>query len=158
MSALLGRSLPYDTVDTIIAIDRGTLQVADFKLVGSELRLLASGEIDLSTDDYQTDLVVAVLFLQTVDKLLGALPIVRDIVLGPDKNLLAAYFQLSGPWSEPDATILAPRAIQTAFGLLTGAIKGSVKQLIKLIPLPGSGDKSGGDPSGTENGASSGQD
>lgn len=158
VSALLGRSLPYDTVDTIIAINRGTLQVADFKLVGPELRILASGEIDLSTDDYQTDLVVAVLFLQTVDKLLGALPIVRDIVLGPDKNLLAAYFQLSGPWSEPNARILAPRAIQTAFGLLTSVIKGSVKQLIKLIPLPGSGDKSGGDPSGTEDGASSGQD
>jgi hypothetical protein len=158
VSALLGRSLPYDTVDTIIAINRGTLQVADFKLVGPELRILASGEIDLATDDYQTDLVVAVLFLQTVDKLLGALPIVRDIVLGPDKNLLAAYFQLTGPWSEPDANILAPRAIQTAFGLLTGAIKGTVKQLIKLIPRPGSGDASGGDPSGKEDGESSGQD
>ena len=156
--ALLGRDLPYDTIDTIVTINSGKLQLADFKLVGPELRILASGEVDLSTEEYYTDMVVAVLFLQTVDKLLGAIPIVRNIVLGPDKNLLATYFHISGPWGEPKATILAPRAIQTVFGLLTGAIKGSVRQLIKILPLPGSRNKPEDNASGEDNAPGSGQD
>lgn len=131
---LLGRDLPYDTVDTLITIKGGKLQVADFKLIGSELRILASGEIDLASDDFQSDMIVSVLFLRTLDRLLGALPIVRDIVLGPDKNLLAAYFRLSGPWSDMRAAILAPKSVENVFGLLSGAIKGSVNQLRKIIP------------------------
>jgi hypothetical protein len=152
---LLGRDLPYDTIDTIVTINAAKLQLADFKLVGPELRILASGEVDLSTEEYNTDMVVAVLFLQTVDKLLGAVPIVRDIVLGPDKNLLATYFRISGPWGEPNATILAPRALQTAVGLLTGAIKGSFRQLMKI--LPGNRNKPEDNASGEDNGAESGK-
>ncbi len=154
---LLGRDLPYDTIDTIVTINAGKLQLADFKLIGPELRILASGEVDLSTEEYYTDMVVAVLFLQTVDKLLGAIPIVRNIVLGPDKNLLATYFHISGPWGEPKATILAPRAIQTAFGLLTGVIKGSVRQLMKILPLPGNRNKPEDNASGEDNAPGSGQ-
>ena len=155
---LLGRDLPYDTIDTIVSINSGRLQLADFKLVGPELRILASGEVDLSTEEFYTDMVVAVLFLHSLDKLLGAVPVVRDIVLGPDKNLLATYFRISGPWSEPKATILAPRALQTAFGVLRGAVKGTVGQLIKILPLPGNRNKSEDNASGKDNNSGSGQD
>lgn len=138
---LLGRALPYETVDTIITIKSGTLQIDDFKLVGPELRFVASGAIDLTSEAYHADMVVAILFLRTLDRLLGALPIVRDIVLGPEKNLLAAYFQITGPWAELDAKFLAPRTIESTFGMLSGVIRGSVRQIIKILPLP----KSGGD-------------
>ncbi|MEE9279196.1 MAG: AsmA-like C-terminal region-containing protein [Myxococcota bacterium] len=155
---LLGRALPYETIDTVIAIKGGALHVADFKLIGPELRILASGEIDLTTDDYYTDMTVAVLFLRTLDRLLGALPIVRDIVLGPEKNLLAAYFHVSGPMAELDAAFLAPKTIESTFGMLSGAIKASVKQLIKIIPGRRSGDEDRDTASGEDNRSGAGQD
>ena len=48
------------------------------------------------------------LFLfRPVDDVLGKIPIVNFLLLGPNRNLLAATYELSGTWEEPNVQ-LAP--------------------------------------------------
>ena len=129
---LLGRPLPYDRIELQLNLHDGVLEIRDFKLSGAELRALASGTIDLASESKEADVIVALLFLETVDKLIGAIPIVGDMLLGEDQNLLSTWFRVDGPWNAPRAHMMAPAAISAA----AGAITGTIRTFIELLPLP----------------------
>lgn len=132
---LFGQPLPYTSITAELRIQDGKLKTEDFALSGPELRLLAAGEIDLLTQELETDMVLALLFLQTVDRVIGQVPLVRDLVLGEDGSLLALYFKLEGPWKAPQGRLLAPSAVGTAAGWAGKIIGAGAKQLWKLLPV-----------------------
>jgi hypothetical protein len=78
-------------------------------------------------------MTVALLFLQTIDWVIGQLPIVGDLILGKDSNLFALYFRLEGPWLTPTARLVTPEAIQTPTDWATKVIGGGMAQLKKLF-------------------------
>ncbi|MCP4004528.1 MAG: AsmA-like C-terminal region-containing protein [bacterium] len=137
---LLGRPLPFEIINAELKLAESMVEIRELKLDGPELRILADGVIDLKPEENTIDMVVALLFLQTVDKLLGSVPIVRDVVLGKNRNLLATYFRLDGPRTNPRARILAPSALNTA----TGVISGGLRRLRNLIPIGRSAKKEDG--------------
>ena len=134
---LIGRPLPFDEIRSRIRIDRGILELERFVLVGPELRAIAAGNVDLISTERETDLVIAMLFLETVDRVLQRVPIIGPWVLGDDENLVALYFQLEGPWEKPEGSYLPPNALQNAVGL-AGRVVGGVKRLRDLLlsPIP----------------------
>lgn len=132
---LLGRPLPYDDIDVELELAEGRLGVRDFRLLGPELRILAGGHITLTSKPPEADMLVALLFLETVDRVIGSLPIVRNLMLGKDENLIGLYLRLTGPWAEPQASIVAPGAMQTAIDWATTIVGGSIKQLLRLNPF-----------------------
>jgi hypothetical protein len=151
-TGLFGRRLPYDQISADFEIREGELQVRDFALTGPELRALAAGNIDLLSDDLQTDMIVALLFLQTVDTMLERVPIFGSWMLGEDRNLIALYFQLDGPWENPNGRVVAPGAIQTATGWAGRLLGGGVRRIRDLLRVGRSGPEDG-----SGNGASQGQ-
>ena len=135
VSALLGRPLPYDELTVDLKLANGRLGLADGKLLGSQLRMLGSGEMDLNTPTKESDFIVALLFLQTLDSVIGSLPIVRNVVLGKDQNLLALYFRLDGPRDDLRVTPLAPERVRDVVGFASDAVMKGVRTLGKLIPI-----------------------
>ncbi|NRA02198.1 MAG: hypothetical protein HRU00_06295 [Myxococcales bacterium] len=134
---LIGRPLPFDEIRSRVRIDRGILELERFELQGPELRAIAVGNLDLISTERETDMVIAMLFLETVDRVLRRVPIIGPWVLGDDQNLVALYFQLKGPWEAPQGRYLPPDALQNAVGL-AGRVVGVVKRLRDLLlsPLP----------------------
>ena len=139
VTGLLGTALPYKTVELDIALANGKLAISDAKLLGPELRMLGSGELDFSTPQRKTDVVVALLFLQTLDRMLDQVPIVRNVVLGEDRNLIAVYLRLQGPRDDLTVTPLPPATVQTIVGFASNAVVNGVKRLGRLIQ-PGGAD------------------
>ena len=137
LSGLLGRPLPYDTLTLDVKLANGRLGIADAKLLGGQLRMLGSGEMDLNTPTKQSDFIVALLFLQTLDSVIGSLPIVRNVILGKDRNLLALYFRLEGPRDDMGVTPLAPERVRDVVGFASSAVMRGVHELGKLIPTSG---------------------
>ena len=82
-------------------------------------------------------LLVALLFLETLDSVIGSLPIVRNVILGKDRNLLALYFRLEGPRDDMSVTPLAPERVRDLVGFASSAVMKGVRSLGKLIPSSG---------------------
>ncbi|HTO54501.1 MAG TPA: AsmA-like C-terminal domain-containing protein [Myxococcota bacterium] len=137
VNGLLGKPLPYRTVQLELALQNGKLAVSDGKLLGPELRILGNGELDLTTPQRQTDFVVALLFLQTLDRVLDQVPIVRNVVLGEDENLIAVYLHLQGPRDDLKVTPLPPAMVQNVVGFASSAVVNGVKSLGRLMRLSG---------------------
>jgi hypothetical protein len=137
VTGLLGRPLPYTKVEADLALANGRLGLSNTKLLGPQLRILGSGEMDLSKTPPQYDFVIALLFMQTLDKLLEQVPIVRNVMLGEDQNLIAVYFRVRGPRDDLSVTPLPPQAVSTIVGFASSAVMDGVRRLGALIPLPG---------------------
>jgi hypothetical protein len=136
VTGLLGKPLPYRTVEIDMSLQGGKLALSDGKLLGPELRLLGSGEMDLGVPGHRYDLVIALLFLQTLDRALDQVPIVRNVMLGEDKNLIAVYLRVQGPRENLTVTPLPPAAVSSVVGFASNAVIEGVKSLGRLIPLP----------------------
>jgi hypothetical protein len=137
VTGLLGRPLPYTKVEADLALANGRLGLSNTKLLGPQLRILGSGEMDLSQPVPRYDFVIALLFLQTLDKLLEQVPIVRNVMLGDDQNLIAVYFRVKGPRDDLSVTPLPPQTVSTIVGFASSAVMDGVRRLGALIPLPG---------------------
>ena len=111
VGALFGQPLPYDTLTAQLTIEKGVLRTDDYSLQGPELRMLAAGQINLLSNELQTDMTVALLFLQTVDWMIEKLGPVGDFILGEDKSLVTLYIRLDGPWRDPRARLVTPKLI-----------------------------------------------
>jgi hypothetical protein len=133
---LVGKPLPYRTVEADLLLDAGKLGIADGKLLGPELRILASGEMDFNTPERHYDFLVALLFLQTLDRVLAEVPLVRNVMLGEDKNLIAVYLRVQGPRDKLTVTPLPPAAVSSVVGFASTAVVNGVKSLGRLIPIP----------------------
>jgi hypothetical protein len=139
VNGLLGRPLPFDSLSLDFKLANGQLGLADAKLLGSQLRMLGSGEMNLNTPTKESDFVVALLFLETLDSVIGSLPIVRNVILGRDRNLLALYFHMYGPRDDMFVTPLAPERLRDIVGFASSAVMKGVSALGKLIPTGGGG-------------------
>ena len=137
VTGLLGRPLPYTKVEADVALANGRLAFSNTKLLGPQLRILGSGEMDLRETVPQYDFVIALLFLQTLDRLLDQVPIVRNVMLGEDQNLIAVYFRVKGPRDDLGVTPLPPQTVSTIVGFASSAVMEGVRRLGSLIPLPG---------------------
>ena len=77
-------------------------------------------------------MVMAFLFLQTVDRMIGTLPVVGNCVLGDDQSLVSLYFHLDGPWEDPRVRPVTPEAVQAA-GWAVNLVADSANQLFRFI-------------------------
>lgn len=144
VTGLVGQPLPYKTVELDLALANGKLGFSDGKLLGPELRILANGEIDFATPQRQSDFVIALLFLQTLDRMLDQVPIVRNVILGDDQNLIAVYLRLQGPRDDLSVTPLPPATVSSIVGFTSSAVMSGVRRLGRLFQ-PGGASGGAGD-------------
>jgi hypothetical protein len=132
-SGLLGRPLPFKSLDMRARTADGSLHVEDFQLEGPELRILAAGQIEVLSEERPVDLLVALLMFQSVDRVLKTVPLIGDWVLGKDRSLVAFYFRLEGPWANPDGRYVPPEALRAASGWAERMVVAGVRGLGRLL-------------------------
>ena len=99
-----GDTVRYDTCRAVLEAEEGIVRTSALELDGPDVRLFGSGSLDLGHPPHKLDAEVAVFLFRPVDQALGRIPVVGQLILGGSENLLAAYFQVRGPWDEPKAT------------------------------------------------------
>ncbi len=151
---LFGTQLPFDAVSGDVVLRDGTLRTEHFALQGPELRAHARGQIDMASEELDSDFVLAFLFLQTVDRVLGSVPIVGRWMLGEDESLVAITLQIDGPWEDPRVRPMAPGAVQTAAGWAVRVVTSGANQILRV--LGGSAPRTE-EPSGNGDGTNAGQ-
>lgn len=108
----------YDSLQTELSLEAGMLHSEALSLEGPDVRAFASGGVDIAREPHDLDVEVVLFLFRPVDSLLGLIPIVNLLVLGPNDNLVAAHYRLEGPWGDPKATLLPFRSFASGPGTL----------------------------------------
>jgi len=129
--------IPYRNFETVLEFDDGRIHTDAFSMEGPELGVFASGDVELLSDDKRMEGKVALFLFPKLDRVLGKIPILSQILLGTDENLVAAYYEVSGPWESPEVKpILLPGSAGPASVVLQGVplfVKRGFKALGSLI-------------------------
>ena len=129
--------IQYQNLEAVLEFHDGEMRTDAFTLEGPELGVLASGDVELMSKDKQMDVKVALFLFPTLDRVLGKIPILSQILLGTDANLVAAYYHVTGPWGDPEVKpILLPASAGPASVVLQGVpmfVKRGFKALGSLI-------------------------
>jgi hypothetical protein len=103
----------FDSVETLLEFEQGRLQTDSFKLEGPDVRALASGSIDVGSEPHPLDVEVVLFLFRPVDSVLEKIPLLNLLLLGSNDNLVAAHFELKGPWDDPKARLVPLRSLAT---------------------------------------------
>jgi uncharacterized protein YhdP len=110
------QGIPYRRLTGDIAIDRGVARTENLLLESRAFNLSAHGQVDLVNETL--DLNVAVKPFQSVDKVVTRVPLVGWLLSGKDGALIAAFYHVSGPLSNPTVTSVPVKDIsRNVFGV-----------------------------------------
>ena len=122
---LLHEGLAYQRIDINASISKGVIKLEKAVIDGDSLEIAAEGSIDLN--DGQTDLIVLVAPLKTVDAIVKHTPIVNTWLGG---TLISIPVRVTGPFDDPQVTPLSPTAVGSS---LLNLLKNTVQLPIKLV-------------------------
>jgi len=109
------RGMPYRRLTGDIAIDRGMARTENLLLESRAFNLSAHGQVDLANETI--DMNVAVKPFQTVDRAVTKIPVVGWLLSGKDGAVIAAFYRVSGPLSDPTVRSLPVKSIgRNVFG------------------------------------------
>jgi hypothetical protein len=102
---LYGDEIPYTAIDLVGRIEGGQLQSELLTLDAPSLGMAVSGRVGL-VSPHELEAVLGLFFFPTLDSLIDRVPVLNRVILGRDKNLMGAYFAMTGTWSEPKAQLI----------------------------------------------------
>ncbi len=103
--------LEYGGIDGLFHLEDSLLSTESVSLKGSSVRLVATGSVDVVDPDHRVEAVAGLFFFRGLDVVIGALPLLNTFLLGSDDNLVSAYFSVTGPWLDPDASLITSKSI-----------------------------------------------
>jgi hypothetical protein len=101
----------YTSIKTHLDLDDGRMHTESFVLDGPDLRVFADGDLDLAQPPHEIDAEVALFLFRHLDQAIDLIPVLNMLLLGSDQNLVAAHFELSGPWNEIEAELIPLRSL-----------------------------------------------
>jgi hypothetical protein len=137
-------TIPYERIDAPLAIDAGFASTEAFSLHGPALRMVGTGRVDLVGEQHLVESVIGIFYFKTLDRVIGAFPILNRMLLGPDDNLISTYFAVEGPWANPNARLIPTKSIASgpaSFVLegLPAFVRGGLSVLERAL-TPAEGD------------------
>lgn len=123
----------YERCETTLQFEDGRMSTTGFSLDGPDMRVFATGELDLLRAPHIVDAQVALFLFRQIDMILEKIPIVNYLLLGTNDNLVGAHFRLSGPWEDPKATAVPFRALAT--GPASIIEQGPTSIVLQTVPL-----------------------
>jgi hypothetical protein len=103
----------YDTADAVLEFADGGIHTNAFSIDGPDLRVFASGSLSLARPTHDVDAHVVLFLFRQIDNVIGKIPVLNLLLLGTNQNLMAAYYDLTGPWADPDAELVPLRSLNT---------------------------------------------
>jgi hypothetical protein len=108
----------YDRISARLELENGRLGTDELALEGPDVRALASGGADLADPEHPLDVEVVLFLFRPMDLVLEKIPVVNYLLLGDDQNLVAAHFDLTGPWNDPRSQMIPHRSFTSGAGSL----------------------------------------
>ena len=77
---------------------------------------------------------VALFLFRQLDRAIDWIPLLNVLLLGDDQNMVAAYFEVVGPWDDPEARARPMRTLQEGPGeMLIQGIPNIVKWGVRAL-------------------------
>jgi hypothetical protein len=108
----------FDRLETLLEFKGGQMVTDSFTLEGPDVRAFASGDVNVGSDPHDVNVEVVLFLFRPVDSVLEKIPLLNIVLLGPNENLLAAHFELGGPWGDPTARLVPLRSLASGPGSL----------------------------------------
>ena len=116
--------MPYSSIKGSIAVKDGILSTQDLFISSNAINVSIVGSADIVKEELNFTLGAQP--LQTVDKIINRIPIVGWLLTGKDNDLLTAYFEAKGKWSDPQVSAIPVKSMG----------KGLLNIFIRTFELP----------------------
>jgi hypothetical protein len=131
-------TLAYDAIDAELRVVEGRAHAEVLQLVSPSVRMVASGDMAM-TEPFALEAVMGVFLFPSLDSVIGRVPLLNRVLLGPDENLVNAYFALTGPWREPDARLVPMKSLASGpasfvFEGLPAFVRGGIRRIQAVLP------------------------
>ncbi|HKJ72274.1 MAG TPA: AsmA-like C-terminal domain-containing protein, partial [Gammaproteobacteria bacterium] len=113
--------LVYREIKGGVHIADGVAYTRDWALESAPLRLTGTGSVDLGDRTY--DLLLRIQPLQTIDRIISAVPVLGYLLTGDAKTVMALDYSIQGPWSDPEVTALTGEAEENPVETLIRRLK-----------------------------------
>ena len=102
--------IAYKAIDLVVRVEDGAFRSEFAALDAPSVRMVGTGELGVSSP-HDLEVVLGIFFFPGLDSLIDRLPLLNRVILGHNRNLLGAYYALSGSWSEPTARLIPIKSI-----------------------------------------------
>lgn len=116
--------MPYSSVKGSISVKDGIMDTQDLFISSNAINVSIVGQADIVKEEL--NLLIGAQPLQTVDKIVNRIPIVGWLLTGKDRDLMTAYFEAKGKWSDPQVNAIPVKSIS----------KGILNIFIRTFQLP----------------------
>jgi|GEM_PF-3019689 len=120
---LLSSGMPYDTIQSTFAIDEGIARTEGIVLNSPSMKMDGVGDINLGKETL--DMEVAVQPLETVDKVVGNIPLIGTVLKDEKGAVVVTYYKVTGTFENPEWKAMV-------FGSLGRKGQSIFKQIFKL--------------------------
>jgi uncharacterized protein YhdP len=121
---MVSGGMPYSSIKGSFSVKEGIVSTQDLFISSNAINVSIIGNADIVKE--QLNLTLGAQPLQTVDKIINRIPIVGWILTGKDKDLLTAYFEAKGKWSDPQVSAIPVKSLG----------KGVLNIFIRTFELP----------------------
>ena len=120
---LLTQGLYYNTIQGEFQIENGIAQTESVLLESPSMKMDLVGDVNLGNKTL--DMEIAVEPLETVDKIVGKLPIIGTVLMGDEGAIIVTYYKVSGTFDDP-------KVEQVVFQSLGRKAKGIFMRILNL--------------------------
>jgi hypothetical protein len=96
----------YDRMRALLELGGGRVATDVLSVDGPDARAFASGDVTIGEKPHLMDVELVLFLFRNVDRVLDKIPIVNFLLLGPNRNLLAAHYRISGSFEDPSAALV----------------------------------------------------
>jgi autotransporter translocation and assembly factor TamB len=123
---LKSRGMPYQQITADFKIEGGRARTENLVIKSPAVRMTAVGSVGLTGKT--VEMTVGVQPFQNLDRIVSRIPVAGWLLAGKEQSVVVAYFQVSGPLSDPQVSTLPVKSVgRNVFGILRN-----------LLELPGS--------------------
>lgn len=130
--------LRFDRLEGELELTDSRLFTHALVLESDEMRVVASGGVRVGAPPHDVELVVALFPRNTVDAIVGRVPLIGAILQGPDGRIIGRYLEVTGPWGEPRVRKIETGMLRSLPGFVMNGLRAIGSALARLNPLPGS--------------------
>ncbi len=114
LSALSETGLAFDEMTAAFSFNDGFLEFRDARAYGNSIGLTGTGHIDTDAEFVVVEGTVVPAY--TVNRVLGAIPLIGPLVVGGEgEGLFAANYRIDGPLEDPDVAVNPLSALAPSF-------------------------------------------
>lgn len=123
---MVADGMPYSSIKGSFSVKDGIMATQDLFISSNAINVSIVGNADIIKEEL--NLTLGAQPLQTVDKIVNRIPIVGWLLTGKDKDLLTAYFEAKGKWSDPQVSAIPVKSMSRGiFNIFVRAFELPVK-------------------------------